>query len=56
LVNEPENYIYSSANIFSPLKVIPFWKGKNQPEAYQYAHSQDASECGIVNLYLFNQW
>jgi len=24
LVNEPENYIYSSANIFSPLKVIPF--------------------------------
>ena len=24
LVNEPENYTYSSANIFSPLKVIPF--------------------------------
>ncbi len=24
LVNEPENYFYSSANIFSPLKVIPF--------------------------------
>jgi len=24
LVNEPENYIYSSANIFSPLKVIQF--------------------------------
>ena len=24
LVNEPENYIYSSANIFSPLKVKPF--------------------------------
>ncbi len=24
LVNEPENYIYSSANIYSPLKVIQF--------------------------------
>lgn len=24
LVNEPENYIYSSANVFSPLKVIAF--------------------------------
>ena len=24
LVSEPENYIYSSANIFSPIKVIPY--------------------------------